>query len=222
MRYGFRFGLGAALTLMVAFACSDILGPNRGAIYEWRLFVPFDSTGPRIDSLTFHWPRTSLPVTYWVEDSLQVPAHVRAALDRWAAAFLYGEFKGQVVGDSNTADVIVRVMTPPAKPVPSIRFNAMLPECEGATDIDTVATRNQLRLPVRIYLNPRIAGTGLDACLQVTALHEVGHSLGLFVHSADPMDIMYSDPQVTQLSAKDISTVEVIYHLVNEMVPTRP
>ena len=218
-----RMLIPAAVTVLAAWACAEIIGPTRGGLYEWRLFVPFDSLGPRIDSLTFHWPQSSLPVKYWVEDSLQAPAHVRAALERWKGAFLYREFDAVLVNDSNSADVIVLVLQPPVKPAPpGLRLRSMLPECEGATDIDTVATRHQFRIPARVYLNPRFFTNALAACMEITATHEIGHSLGLFVHSADPLDVMFADPSAQRLSDLDVRTVEAIYHLLNEMVPTRP
>lgn len=210
-------------TLAAAFAglaCTDIGSPSRVNPYEWRLFVP-SATG--IDSLTFRWKRDQLPVRYWVEDSLGLPAHVESAITTWRGAFLYGEWDGALVGDSSQADVIVRLTTPPVKPSPTLRFHAVLPECQGATDIDTLATRNQLALPVRIYLDPRFSpGQGdLDTCLAVTATHEVGHSIGLIQHTGDPADVMYSDPVTATLSPRDIRTAEAIYHLDPDIVAVR-
>ncbi|MGE0353165.1 MAG: matrixin family metalloprotease [Gemmatimonadales bacterium] len=218
-----RYLIAAALALGLGVACSEIVSPARTNVYEWRLFVPYDSAGPRLDSLTFHWPRSSLPVRYWVEDSLEAPAHVRAAIQSWKNAFLYDEFDGVVVSDSMTADVIVRVQQPPLIPVLSgIRLHSLLPECEGATDVDTVTTRFEFRLPVRIYLNPRFLTAALQTCLEVTATHEVGHSLGLFDHTLDTLDIMYSNPRAMHLSDRDIETIEAVYHLKSDMVPVRP
>lgn len=212
----------AAVAALVS--CTDIGTPARPVPYESRLFIAFDSLGqPAVDSLRFHWPRASMPVRYWVEDSLDAPAHVRAAITAWKEAFLYQELDAAVVSDSNSADVIVRVLVPPPKPAPSaLRMASMLPECEGATDVDTVATRQEFLLPVRVYLNPKFQAPGLDACIAVTAIHELGHSLGLFQHSGDPADIMFSDPQATGLSDRDISTIEALYHRESDMVPVRP
>ena len=61
-----------------------------------------------VDTLSFHWPRSSLPVKVWAEDALNLPSHTRRGLDQWEEAFLYGEFAAVVVSDSSTADVIVR------------------------------------------------------------------------------------------------------------------
>ena len=57
---------------------------RRGRSLESRLFIPFDNQGhPAVDSLRFHWPRTAIPVRYWVEDSVGAPALVRNAIATW-------------------------------------------------------------------------------------------------------------------------------------------
>jgi predicted Zn-dependent protease len=204
--------------------CSELSGPERRVPYESRLFVPFDNNGtPAIDSLRFHWPN-SRTVSYWVEDSLNAPTHVSDAIATWKAAFLYGEWDARVISDSSSADVIVRVVQPPVKPSPAAgRLLSRLPECEGATDIDTVATRREIRLPLRMYLNPRlVSDPNLDLCMRVTAVHEMGHTMGLFQHTGDPLDIMFTDPSATELSDRDVATIEALYHRQSDMVPVRP
>ena len=43
------------------------------------------------------------------------------------------------------------------------------------------------------------------------ALHELGHAIGIWGHSKDPNDIMYTHPIVSQLSPRDINTVRRLY-----------
>ncbi|MGH7657598.1 MAG: hypothetical protein ACREL6_05145 [Gemmatimonadales bacterium] len=203
--------------------CNDIGSPTRPAPYEWRLIIPAATGG--LDSLTLRWPSDLLPVRYWVEDSLNLPAHMQTAITMWEEAFLYGEWKGTIVSDSTAADVIVRLAPAPAKPVVMMRLQALRPECRGATDIDTLDTRHELALPIRMYLDPRFTpdpeDDALATCLVVTAAHEVGHSLGLIQHAGDPSDIMFGDPVTEELSARDIRTAEAIYHLPPDIVPVR-
>jgi hypothetical protein len=67
-------------------SCADIASPSRSQVYEWRRIV---ATGPgTADTLSFHWPRSRLPVKIWVENSLNLPAHVQAGIAQWKAAFL--------------------------------------------------------------------------------------------------------------------------------------
>lgn len=43
------------------------------------------------------------------------------------------------------------------------------------------------------------------------ALHELGHAIGIWGHSKDPNDIMYTHPIVSRLSPRDINTVRRLY-----------
>jgi predicted Zn-dependent protease len=57
-----------------------------------------------------------------------------------------------------------------------------------------------------------VGSPGLDECIALTTAHEVGHSLGIFTHSPDPQDLMYSDPIISMISRRDRSTAELAYH----------
>jgi predicted Zn-dependent protease len=217
---------GAAFgALLVLASCSDIASPARAAGYDWRLIVLFDSAGPREDTLSFHWPRSALPVRIWVEqDQYQVPDRVREGISRWRAAFLYSEWDAVLVADSGTADVLIRTVQPPFPVAPTtIRFHAQSLSCLGATDVDTVATRFQLRVPMRAYVYPSApAAPDLTECLRTVAAHELGHTMGLFQHSDSAPDLMFAVPTAEGLTARDVSTVVKAYHYRPDMVPVRP
>lgn len=51
--------------------------------------------------------------------------------------------------------------------------------------------------------------------LRLVALHEIGHSLGLFGHSTNRNDIMYSENGARELSQRDINTVNMLYASVS-------
>lgn len=215
--------IGATLAAIAAVACSDIVSPSRaGLSYDWRLLVNYDSAGlPLQDTLSFHWPRSSLPVKVWVEDQDNLPSHFATAIATWKGAFLYGEWDARLVSDSNTADVIVRAIQPP--PPSASRHFAMAEACVGATDVDTVATRHQLKLPVRAFVYVSIPGDpNLEECLQTVSTHELGHTMGLFQHSKDSTDIMFAVPTADALTQSDVATVINAYHFKATMTPVRP
>ena len=204
------FGLGGAVA---ALACADISSPSRADRYEWRYIA---ATGPgTADTLSFHWPRSRLPVRIWVEDTLGLPSHVQGGIDRWKAAFLYGEFDAVTVADSSTADVVVRAESPATAGFRVVRLASIAPECEGGTDILPPPGSREIQYPVRVFLNPRVdpSSPGVDECLALTATHELGHAIGILAHSPVASDIMFSDPVVPTLSARDRATAEAAYHL---------
>jgi predicted Zn-dependent protease len=200
-----------------ALSCADSTAPTHTPLYEWRLVV-------ETDTLSFHWPTSMLPVRIWVQDSLDMPAHIQDAIATWRAAFLYGEYDAVLVSDSSTADVVVRVGPLPVKAMATVgRLRTMFPGCEGETDVDTAATRFQLQLPVRMTIHPKYdpAQSDLTECFAITTTHELGHSLGLFRHTSDTLDIMYAQPQATGLSVRDINTAQVLSHWPANLIPTR-
>ncbi len=208
--------LGTGLALL---SCADIAAPTRDNAYEWRRLM---STASGVDTLSFHWPRSSLPVRIWAQDSLNLPAHVEHAIGEWEAAFLYREFSAVTVTDSSTADVIVQTGLAPGGGFSITRLESLLaPECQGATDIELTANGQEIVRPIRVYVDPRFAPTapGVDTCMALTTTHELGHSLGIFAHSQDPGDIMYVDPIVSILSPRDRSTAELAYHTEATLSP---
>jgi hypothetical protein len=201
-------GTGAVLL-----SCTDLSSPSRGDAYEWRRMV---ATAGGTDTLSFHWPRSRLPVRIWAQDSVSLPAHVEHAIGVWESAFLYGEFSAVTVPDSNAADVIVTTGIAPKGGFSITRLESLLaPECQGATDIELDASGQQILLPIRVYVDPRFAPgvPGVDDCMALTTTHELGHSLGIFAHSPDVGDLMFTDPIVSGLSASDRSTAELAYHV---------
>jgi predicted Zn-dependent protease len=81
----------------------------------------------------------------------------------------------------------------------------------------------ELRLPIRIYIDP-VSGDfpNLQRCLGLTTIHELGHALGIFAHSPNPTDIMFTDPVVEQPSPLDRGTAEALYHLPPTLTTVRP
>jgi hypothetical protein len=205
-----------ALAAVAALACGDIGAPIRDDLYEWRLIVPF---GAGSDTIHFHWDRDDLPVRVWVAeaDIEGLPSLMQRAIDTWEAVYLYGEFRAELVSDSNTADVIVRGVPAPAKVGSQVvRLpSALAPECGGATDLEFSPDFEELTLPIRIFLDRRATpdAPGLGECLALTSIHELGHALGIFEHSPNRTDIMYLDPEVDLPSQLDRETAEALYHL---------
>lgn len=50
---------------------------------------------------------------------------------------------------------------------------------------------------------------------KLLVLHEIGHALGIFGHSNNPNDIMYTLKGAPSLSPRDINTVNILYKAVS-------
>ena len=214
----------AAALVLAGAACSDIAPPIRNDFYEWRRVEPAAS-GSGNDTLSFHWPRERLPVRIWVEDAASLPVNVPAAIAAWRRAFLYEEFDATIVGDSATADVIVRAGAAPGVLFSRTRLHsALAPECEGATDLDVSDDHTELRLPVRVYIDPQANPDNADlpTCLALTTTHELGHALGIWRHSSAATDLMFSDPAVDAPSDHDLATAEMVYHVPSNVEAVGP
>jgi len=196
----------AALTT----GCGDIGAPLRSDLYEYRVTSPGDTTA-------FTWPRDSMPIRIWSEDTFEFPVHLANAMAAWNDVFLYREFQAVPTDDSLTAHVILRAgLLPPGGGTTLGR----LAECEGVTDMDLDFDNKTLSLPMHVFVNPRF-DPSLDAtrhCFGVAILHELGHVLGMLRHSPRNTDIMFVSPEVDALSNRDRNTAEVMYHAPSNVV----
>lgn len=222
----FRHALRTAAVLATAAAaaagCGEGTGPARVTPYDWRLLLPYDSAGFRVDTLTFHWPAANVPVKLWVENQGGLPGHFAAAITLWRDAFPGGAWDAAVTADSATADIIVRYLPAASGPGASL-LATRRQSCEGATAVDTAATRFQLLLPMRIYVYPSILGApDVQECLAIASAHELGHSLGILQHSPDPADLMYATPTASAPTDRDLASARAAYQAPADVVPVRP
>ena len=203
-RIGARIVIGGLVVL--GGACGDISHPNRAAdYYDWRL-----NTGGQ--DLTFSWPRSSLPVKIWVEDSLGLPDYAAQGIAMWKAQLLYGEWDAVLVSDSSTADVVLGFSVIPA--IRSVKLYSSAPGCSGVTSFPPLVG-STIMLPFRVrIINQTTDPTSPQAqfCFSITVAHELGHTLGLFQESADPNDLMYGADPTTGPSARDRNSIQQLYH----------
>lgn len=202
--------LGAAVV-----GCNNIGSPNITGAYQYAL-VTNDSLG-NVDTLVFHWPRSFLPVRVWVSDTSLIKTDVPIAIERWQDAFLYGEYRAEVVSDSTHADVIFIY----GYPQDEEGIPARAGQCGGATD-PPIADTHTWPLPIHIYIYSNTStteGPDVDTCYRITVTHELGHSLGLLVHSPFDTDVMFANPVFDGISTSDRETAEMVYHRPANVVP---
>lgn len=208
--------LAVALALCTVAGCADIV-PPRAVLTNYQYFQV-----DGLDTLTFKWRPSDLPVKIYVAENSPLRPHLVTAIDRWERAFLYGEFRATLVADSNAADIIVR-NTPSFVNGSARALNAFAPQCLGETNFDLGTTPGTLQLPWRIYVWPASSTTapGIETCYSITVTHELGHALGIISpgHAgATPADVMYRDPVLDGLSDRDVSTIERLYHSPTSLI----
>ena len=221
---GRRVALGmagaAALAAAALFAsCGDGDGPN----------TCFDSNAfsygfrPAADTtIVFHWPADRMPVRFYADTGGELRADVLASLTTWVNAFHCQEAYFQLVSDSTRADVVIRRspnLPPVGGAVRSLGADSV-GACVGRTDF-LIDTTNHLTGPFRAWVVPLAAGdpVALAGCFRMTTTHEIGHTLGIFTHSSDPGDLMYSTPRRSTLSLDDRYTLQRLYHTATTVQP---
>lgn len=202
------------LPLLALAACTTPDSPSHAGAYY------FDSNGDG-SGYVFHWPENRLPVRFWVDPRGNMKALVQNAIEVWQDQFMYGEFTGTIVPDSSHADVIVTwadSVPPAVTPDPGTPVRA----CGGLTSTDSL-TDNQIQgafhSTLTILLTGATAGQ-VEACVQRTVIHELGHDLGILNDDApDSTDIMYFTPYASFPSAADRTTMQVLYHTAPTLLP---
>jgi predicted Zn-dependent protease len=191
----------AGIATVLLAACDGATPPERPAPYDYAIRL---ENGP---ILSFRWPLASLPVRLWVEPDMDLEPIVMAAIAQWKGTALYGEFDAVLVADSTRADVRIR----PGTPFASAPDNPM--NCGGATSIG-VESDTTITLPFVVTLNRRLGvdDGNVKECLALVITHELGHTLGLFLHSDDPQDLMHARPNPAGLSPRDKATFTTLYH----------
>ena len=168
----------------------------------------------RLSRTPFGWPRldrwcvwlqpasTAEPAARW--DRLWLEA-LQAALDTWAEWLPI-----QRVAHPEEAQILVERRPPPLRREASGRTRAS----HGRASLELQAVRRQGEWRLEPRVTVLVGATQRPAALQATALHELGHALGLWGHSEAALDVMAASPgplPVLRPTARDLETLRWLY-----------
>lgn len=105
-----------------------------------------------------------------------------------------------------------------SRPKISVAWVETLPRidsgCTGGLTEPLVEGDKLLGMKVQIALLTQSGAPYTDRQIVTATLHEIGHALGILVHSTNPVDVMYASATALTPSARDLATIGELYAAV--------
>ena len=216
------------LATLVLAACDPPTIPGRdlSEIYDFTL-----TTQP---PLILRWPSGS-DVRVWVEPAANAPMTTtletafRNAAEAWNEIAVFAEYRIVRAGTLADADVVL-AWSDVLPPVDTRDCRPAVVLAVTTFCIDDLGTpaphvrpfplnaggESQVRMLVTVLATQ---ASNPDVVRRLVA-HEFGHVLGIGRHSDDPDDLMWrGDPPGDRPGTRDAATVQLLYHVVPDIVP---
>jgi len=160
------------------------------------------------------WPAELLPVPVCIQlsDPGQVAfiENIYQDFDRWSQVTNH-RLRFREVGYADQARIIISLKAGPLMDPNSSIGHASF----NSQTLDTEFPVRNLKVNITVntgdFQNPDLTLAMRKEQVGKLVLHELGHAIGIWGHSKDPDDIMYTHPIVSQLSQRDINTIRKLY-----------
>ncbi len=165
------------------------------------------------------WDIKSFPLKVYIEHSSDVPEYyypaIKTALEAWSERTNFVKF--DLVEKSDGANILIKF-----KDIPSDICSGGVCRYSVAYTEPSVGKDNVLQnMSLAFYKTNPLNKPFTNLEIYNTAVHEIGHTLGIMGHSENPKDIMFAakDGEITvysalhSLSMRDLRTLALLYRL---------
>lgn len=167
------------------------------------------------------WDIKSFPLKVYIEQNSDVPDYyypaIKTAFDMWVERTNFVKF--EYVNNSENANIIVKF-----KDIPNDICNGRVCNFSVAYTEPNIGQQNILKsMDLTFYKTNPLNKHFTNLEIYNTALHEIGHTLGIMGHSDNPSDIMFATKDnnasnsvykaYNSLTMRDLRTLALLYRL---------
>jgi predicted Zn-dependent protease len=183
------------------------------------------------DNKILRWDASKFPLKVFIQNTSQTAPkyykdEIENAFSQWTRSSA-GFIRFSLVDNANDADIVVKVLS-------SADINKCSEEnCKYVVAYTSPMVKGDLlkQMNITFYDSNNLAKPFSQREIYNTALHEIGHALGVMGHSYDKDDLMYMENNVDQtfdksrsdfqlISPIDLNTLNLLYKLIPEITNT--
>lgn len=178
-----------------------------------------------------HWNIEDFPIKVYIQDDTDIPKYyvdnIVSALNEWEKRTGFIKFEQVKKESDSNISIIFREIPKSDCGVGGCQFMVATTE-HNATGSDKLE-----KMIITFYKTNPFGDNFTENEINYTALHELGHALGIMGHSDDKTDIMYSNnqkiydafspyrPKLLNISLRDLKTIALLYKIYPTMTNSK-